>query len=41
MGLYPGAVWRGNCANNDGPRASTTRGVVLHVNDGPNVSPWS
>ncbi len=41
MAVYPGAVWRGNCANNSGPRGPVTRGLVLHVNDGPNVSLWS
>jgi len=40
MPIFPGAVWRGNCANTDGPRNSNTRGAVLHVNDGPNVSLW-
>lgn len=41
MAVYPGAVWRGNCRNNSGPRTAATRGAVVHVNDGPNVSLWS
>ncbi len=41
MAVYPGAIWRGNCINNSGPRGPVTRGVVEHVNDGPNVSLWS
>lgn len=41
MAVMPGAVWRGNCANNSGPRNMTPIGVVLHVNDGPNVSLWA
>lgn len=40
MAVFPGTVWRGNCANTDGPRNATVQGVVLHVNDGPNVSLW-
>lgn len=41
MAIYSGAVWRGNCRNNSGRRTATTRGVVIHVNDGPNVSLWA
>ena len=42
MAIFPGAVWRGNCRNNGpGPRPSVTKGMVLHVNDGPDVSLWS
>lgn len=42
MAVFPGAVWRGNCANNSGLRGSVTRGLVLHVNDtAANVSLWS
>lgn len=41
MPVFPGAVWRGNCANNSGVRGIATRGAVVHVNDGPNVSLWS
>lgn len=40
MPIMPGAVWRGNCRNTDGRRTATTRGLVLHVNDGPNVDLW-
>lgn len=40
MGIYPGAVWRGNCANNSGPRGGPAHGLILHVNDGPDISLW-
>jgi len=40
VAVYPGAVWRGNCRNNSGRRTAATRGAVIHVNDGPNVSLW-
>lgn len=41
MARFPGAVWYGNCRNNSGQRTAATRGLVLHVNDGPNVSLWN
>lgn len=40
MPVMPGAVWRGNCVNTSGRRTARTRGLVLHVNDGPNVDLW-
>jgi hypothetical protein len=40
MAVYPGAVFYGNCRNNSGRRTAATRGLVIHVNDGPNVSLW-
>lgn len=40
MAVMPGAVWRGNCRNNSGLRTAVTRGIVIHVNDGPDIDLW-
>lgn len=41
MAVMPGVVWRGNCSNRGPGLRTRTRGAVLHVNDGPDVSLWS